>query len=45
MKMAERAFAIERGRPARTYGELLDGYVKALPDEIEPQDLLNPGSE
>jgi hypothetical protein len=45
MKMAERAFAIERGRPARTYGELLGGYLKALPDGIAPQDRLNPGSE
>lgn len=45
LKMAERAFEIERGRPARTYGELLGGYLKALPDGIEPQDLLNPGSE
>jgi hypothetical protein len=44
MKMAERAFVIERGRPARTYGELLGGYLKALPDGIEPQDLLDPGS-
>jgi hypothetical protein len=44
LKMAERAFVIERGRPPRTYGELLGPYLKALPDGIEPQDLVNPGS-
>jgi hypothetical protein len=45
LKMAERAFAIERGRPPKTYGELLGPYLKALPDGIEPQHLVNPGSE
>jgi hypothetical protein len=45
LKMAERAFEIDHSRPARTYGELLGGYLKALPEGIEPQDLLNPGSE
>jgi hypothetical protein len=42
LKMAERAFVIERGRPPKTYGELLGPYLKALPDGIEPQDLVNP---
>ena len=45
LKMAERAFAIDRGRPARTYGELLGGYLKTLPDGLEPQDLLVPESK
>jgi hypothetical protein len=45
LEMAERAFAIERGRPPRTYGELLGHYLKALPDGVEPQYLVNPGSE
>ena len=42
--MAERAFEVERGRPPKTYGDLLGAYLKALPDGIEPQDLVNPGS-
>jgi hypothetical protein len=45
LAMAERAFVLERGRPARTYGELLDGYLKALPDGIEPQHSLDPFAE
>jgi hypothetical protein len=44
LKMAERAFVIERGRPPKEYGELLGPYLKALPDGIEPQDPVNPGS-
>lgn len=44
LKLAERAFAIERGRPPRRYGELLGPYLKTLPDGIGPQDLVNPGS-
>jgi hypothetical protein len=44
LKMAERAFAIERGRPPKTYGELLGPYLKALPDGIEPLDLVDPAS-
>jgi hypothetical protein len=43
LKMAERAFVIEHGRPAKTYGELIGPYLKALPGGIEPVDLLNPG--
>ena len=43
LKMAERAFVIERGRPPKTYGELLGPYLKTLPDGIGPQDLVNPG--
>jgi hypothetical protein len=44
LEMAERAFAIERGRPPKTYGELLDGYLKTLPDGIEPTELVHPGA-
>ena len=35
---------IERGGPPKMYGELLGGYLKALPDGIEPQDLVNPAA-
>ena len=42
LKMAERAFTIERGRPPKTYSELIGPYLKALPDWIEPGDLVNP---
>jgi hypothetical protein len=42
LKMAERAFTIERGRPPKTYGELIGPYLKALPDWIEPGDPVNP---
>jgi hypothetical protein len=44
LAMAERAFAIERGRPARTYGELLGGYLRALPEGVEPQHMLDPAA-
>jgi hypothetical protein len=43
LRMAERAFEIERGRPPKTYGELLGPYLKSLPEGIEPEDLVNPG--
>jgi hypothetical protein len=42
LSLAERAFAIERGRPPKTYGELLGGYLKTLPDGVEPTELVNP---
>ena len=45
LQMAERAFAIERGRSPKTYGELLGPYLNTLPDGIEPQDRVYPGSE
>lgn len=44
VKMAERAFVIERGRQPKTYGELLGPYLKKLPDGIEPTDPVNPAS-
>lgn len=42
--MAERAFVLERGRPPKTYGELLGPYLNTLPEGIEPEDRLIPGS-
>ncbi|WP_435008640.1 hypothetical protein P12x_005850 [Tundrisphaera lichenicola] len=42
LKMAERAFEIERGRPPKTHGELIGSYLKALPAGVEPSDLVNP---
>ena len=42
LRMAERAYEIERGRPPRTYGELLGSYLRALPEGIEPGDLIAP---
>jgi hypothetical protein len=44
LRMAERAFVIEHGRPPKTYGEMLGSYLKALPEGIEPEDLVNPGA-
>jgi hypothetical protein len=44
LAMAERLFAIERGRPPRTFGELLGPDLKALPDGIAPYDPIKPGS-
>jgi hypothetical protein len=44
IRMAERAFEIERGRPARTYGDLLGPYLRALPPGFEPEDPASPGS-
>jgi hypothetical protein len=44
LKMATKAFEIEHRRPPKTYGELLGPYLNALPDEIEPQDPVNPGA-
>ncbi|WP_435005349.1 hypothetical protein P12x_003246 [Tundrisphaera lichenicola] len=42
LRMAERAFEIEHGRPPKTYGELLGPYLKTLPEGIEPGDPANP---
>ena len=44
LRMAARAFEIERGRPPKTYGEMLGPYLKALPDGIEPQEPVTPGT-
>ena len=38
LKMAERAFVIEHGKPPKTYGELIGPYLKALPEGIQPED-------
>ena len=45
LNMAERAFEIERGRPPKTYGELLGPYLKTLPDGFGPHDALLPKAE
>lgn len=42
LKMAERAFTIERGRPPKSYGELIGPYLKSLPEGVEPGSLVNP---
>ena len=41
LRMAERAFEIEKGRPASTYADLVGSYLEALPDGIEPTDSIN----
>ena len=38
IKMAERAFEIDHGKPPKTYGELLGPYLKSLPEGLEPGD-------
>ena len=40
LRMAERIYEIERGKPATTYGDLLGPYLKSLPDGIEPGDRV-----
>jgi hypothetical protein len=42
LKMAGRAFVIERGMAPKRYGDLLGPYLKTLPDGIEPQDVVIP---
>jgi hypothetical protein len=44
LRMAERGFQIEHGRPATTYGELLGSYLKELPEGIEAADPIGPPS-
>ena len=40
LKMAERAFQIEKGHPAKTYGDLVGPYLKELPEGVEPGDSV-----
>jgi hypothetical protein len=42
LKIAERAFVIERGTPPKRYGVLLGPYLKTLPEGVESQDVINP---
>ncbi len=39
--MAERAYQIEHGKPAKTYGDLLGSYLKTLPEEIKATDQIS----
>ena len=43
LKLATRAFEIERGRLPKVYGELLGPYLEDLPAGIEPGDPMDPG--
>ncbi len=45
IKMAERAYEIDHGKPARTYADLLGPYLTALPDGIEPDSPTVAGSD
>jgi hypothetical protein len=45
VRMAGRAYEIERGKPAATYGDLLGHYLKALPEGFEPGDAASTPSE
>jgi hypothetical protein len=40
LRMAERAYQIEHGKPAKTYADLLGAYLKELPEGIEPVDPI-----
>lgn len=42
LKMAERAFVIEHGRPPKTYGKLVGRYLQALPGGIGLDDPVHP---
>jgi hypothetical protein len=41
LRMAERAYESEKGRPPTTYGDLLGPYLKALPNGIDPTDAIS----
>jgi hypothetical protein len=45
LRMAERAYEIERGKPASTYGDLLGPYLRSLPENIEPADQITAPAE
>ncbi len=38
LQMAQRAYRIDHGKPASTFGDLLGSYLEALPDGFEPGD-------
>jgi len=40
LRMAERAYQLDHGRPPGTYAELLGAYLKDLPQGIEPGDRI-----
>jgi len=41
VRMAERAYLLDHGRPPRTYADLLGPYLKTLPEGIEPGDAVS----
>ena len=41
IRMAERAYELDHGKPPRTYNDLLGAYLKALPDGIEGVDHVS----
>ncbi len=44
VRMAERAYQLDHGKPPRTYGDLLGPYLQALPEGLEPGDPTAAGS-
>jgi hypothetical protein len=40
LQMAQRAYRIDRGKPASTYGDLLGDYLKTLPEGFAPGDAV-----
>ena len=40
LRMAERAYQLDHGRPPKTYSELLGPYLATLPEGIEPGDSI-----
>jgi hypothetical protein len=41
LRMAERAYEIEHGKPPKTYADLLGPYLKTLPEGFEPIDHIS----
>jgi hypothetical protein len=41
LRMAERAYEIEHGKPPKTYADLLGPYLKTLPEGFEPGDYVS----
>jgi hypothetical protein len=42
IQIAERAYRIDHGKPATTYGDLQGSYLKALPDGFESGGAISP---
>ena len=41
LRMAERGYTLEHGRPPRTYADMLGSYLQALPNGIAAGDAVN----
>ncbi len=41
LQMAERAYQIDHGQPAKTYADLIGSYLAELPEGMEPGDALS----